>query len=202
MTLFVVCLVALAVGGAWVMYNRPEAVARREMDQRPIVPIQALKIGDTARIAGVIRDDGVTLSGPLSGEACVWFEVEVEESRTRNDREVWDTILKESSVTSFIVEDTTGSVVVRSPSVEVIARPDRVADVGTFHDATEAQRAFLAKHDLSDTGSLGLNRRLRFTERTLSLGERVSVIGRVTTSEEGERIVSAPEGGAVRVVDA
>jgi hypothetical protein len=158
-----------------------DARTRRELKAVPTLAISAVQEGMVVRVTGRLRPAGDLVQSPLTGRHCAYFLAVVEERRKHGKTSSWSEIAREVHCLDFEVEDGTGVIHVRMDGCRVAVTRDAYSRSGTFDDATEAERAFLARHGHDSTGLLGFNRTLRYEEGVLEPGEEITVLGQVKT---------------------
>lgn len=183
--LFVVSFVAISVVSIGFMLFNPTAVLKRKLRKVPVSHIGSLSTGAQARITGTIAPDNLSLTSPFMQKQCAWYRTTVEEYRSHGKSSSWQQIVKEEQFTDFVLSDVTGRCRVHMQRPSVASNADIQSKSGTFDDATTAEDAFLQRHGLSSVGLLGMNRRLRYTEMVLEVGESVTVLGRAGASSVG-----------------
>jgi hypothetical protein len=169
---FTISLAALGLGaGAVLAYFSEERRIKRALRRMKTTPIGSI------RGPGLIKVEGTvvaleTLTAPLSGRPCTYFEV-VEEKVGDNS---WRRLIHEVEERDFLLEDATGRARVELVLAHAAVTQDRHWTSGFLRDATPTIEEFLQRHGQSSKGSL-FNRELRFREGVLEPGERASVIG-------------------------
>jgi hypothetical protein len=138
-----------------------------------------------------------TVTTPISGRACVFFEVVVEEYRSSGKSGTWHRVASELRAVAFLVTDGTGRALVDPTAARVSLELDEETESGTFDDPTPSESAFLARHRVEGATWIGSNKRLRYREFVIAAGDVVAVAGVGTreldpdagTSGEGYRDV-------------
>jgi hypothetical protein len=121
--------------------------------------------GEIGRMEGIVCERARTLRGPLSGRACVYYVVLVEEDGAIR----WT----ERDGVAFALEDGSGRAIIE-PALARVALPlDHREQLRALREATPQQDALLARHGYNVTGA----GELVFYEAVLVAGERVTVVG-------------------------
>jgi hypothetical protein len=178
-------LLLLAVGGGVVLANR-EGRARRlraALAALPETPLAEARAG-RIRVAGLVRLGADALRGPISGQGCAWYEVSVEEiAGLEAAREV----AFERHAAGFFLEDGEAGARVVVGGGEVLG-----GATTTIHAAASSHPAALEEIVRRTVRARGVadwpRGTLRFTERALVAGLRVSVAGlaHLESAEPGE----------------
>lgn len=176
---------AVGVGGWYFSEHQRRLRELREVD---VIKIADVVAGDVVRIVGVLRHEGELLRAPLSGRACVHFDVRVSELVSRGKHSSWVERFSEIGSRPFVIEDESGRALVETTRFVCAIVRDANRRSGTFQDATPEMEALLSRHAMDSTGFLGLNRSLRYEEGVLEPGERVTVLGRARWEDDPDRV--------------
>lgn len=177
--LLVFAIIAAVAAVGIGMYYSGTWQMKRALREAKQVYISDFREGTPAKVVGKLVYDEHTLTAPLSGRACAYYEVVVEERVSRGDTSSWRQIIKDVEFADFVLEDSSGSAVVRMQAAQVLVVKDSHAKSGTFDDATEVEEAFLRKHHRESKGWV-FNKALRYKEGVLEQGEEVAVLGHGT----------------------
>jgi hypothetical protein len=187
----------VVIGGigfaAW-WFDRDRRI-KRELKRLPVTPIKDVRDGELRKVVGRLRPVGETVVAPISGRACAYYFVEVQELRGSGRSRRWVVVAREEDARDFLLEDEGGRALVRTGrdlhahpqirgvplrqrliSMTVAVVKDRSYDAGIFKDPPAALEAFLARHGVSTKGWL-FNRTLRCREGVLEEGEAIAAAG-------------------------
>jgi hypothetical protein len=175
---------ALVVVIVLVRVMAKERRVRRAIARTPRIPIARFPSGTPGRIVGKIAA-GERITTPFTDRACVLYVATVEEERTTTRLgspgrlQTWYTIAREVRGVPFAIEDDTGRALVDPADAQLALERDGAArsGVGLWDGANPAQEAFLARHGVSSKGWLGGDKRLRYREAALMIGETIAVCG-------------------------
>jgi hypothetical protein len=162
----------VALGLVWAGYRlfAPAERTKRALARAVATPIGEAKEG-VAKVVGVVEAIE-TLTAPISGRACVYYEAVVHEvgNRSRN------LLIRETRSCDFLVRDETGVARVEMTHVEPKVEKDAYVRAGELPEPTAELEALLARH-----GHAGRAKRARlaYREGAIEVGERVSVLGAV-----------------------
>lgn len=111
---------------------------KRALGDASRTPIGDAQPGSSAKLVGVVRYLADPATAPLSGRACAYYQVIVEEYRYHNDSTLddWYEVLRDDGGVDFLVEDDTGRARVENRSLKVAAVQDAKLASGLFRDAT------------------------------------------------------------------
>lgn len=128
-------------------------------------PIGELPDGEVGRMVGTVREHKRTLRGPLSGRACVYYLVLVEQAGVI----LWT----ERDGVAFALEDSRGRAIIEPATASVALLLDHREQTRTPREATPQQDAVLARHGYNIPGA----EELVFYEAVIVADERVTVAG-------------------------
>jgi len=139
-------------------------VWQQQAGVRPCL-IGELPDGEVGRIMGTVRAHARTLTAPLSGRACVYYMVLVEQAGAIN------MMLRDG--VALALEDTSGRAIIEPAAASVAVLLDHREQARSLHEATSSQDAVLARngYDIRGAGELV------FYEAVVEVGERVTVVG-------------------------
>ena len=139
--------------------------------QPPVVAIADFVAGAVACIRGTVGC-AEPLVGPLSGRACVYYAITIEELGAR----VRHQVVRETRSVGFRIVDASGVAWIDGEAAHVRGARGVFAFTDISRAATDAQRAYLARHGEVAEGAMGI-RNLELDERSLEVGATVRVTG-------------------------
>jgi hypothetical protein len=152
---------------------------RKRIMDTPTSPIaQATGQGRVEVKGRVVAGELGVLQTPFSGRHGVWVRVTVQELRSTGRSSYWATIVNETDFRPFYVEDGSGQRArVMPQGAEMILDSQNISNSGTFNDPPPHLQAFLAARGLSTTSFLGFNKRIRYDEQVLVVGDALYALG-------------------------
>lgn len=170
----------LAVVGLIVTFSNLKNVRRRKrIIDTPTSSIAQASGQGRVEIKGHIAasEQGV-VQAPFSQRHGVWVRVLVQELRSSGRSQQWVTIVNEVDFRPFYIDDGSGERAKVMPGgAEVILDTQHIANSGTFNDAAPHLRQFLEARGLSTTSFLGFNKRIRYDEQVLVVGDPIYALG-------------------------
>ncbi|MBV8756188.1 MAG: hypothetical protein JO257_02865 [Deltaproteobacteria bacterium] len=166
--------IAVFVTLAW--YFSESAKIKRELKSAPRMSLRELPESKRARVVGAAQPLERTLEAPLTGRTCMYYVVTVEQHHSTGRSSYWKQIIKEEAGVPFVLDDGTGRAIVDPRSARVALDVDGKGDSGTFDEPNERETAFLQRHGTTGQGWI-FNKRLRYREAIIELGERVAILG-------------------------
>lgn len=183
-----IVLIVLAVVGVFAILRylgSDKYAVRKSLESTARTSIRELREGTLAKIEGKVATIGAPLRAPLSGRACVAWEVVVEEN-TGGKNSHWVERVHEREARDFVIDDGAGLAHVRSRDMKMVATVDSEQRSGFLNDPTPALRAFLEARGIAPEGML-FNKTLRYREGVFEPGERVAVLGAVVMEDDPTR---------------
>jgi hypothetical protein len=147
--------------------NAPRRI-RRHLGAAKRYRIGELPEDTVGRIVGRVEPTGPMLRAPLTGRACVFYQVKVSGDT--------GTIITEREGVAFRIVDETGAAIVDPRAAEVAVVFDHEARTDIFTAPTAEQSALLARHGERSERWSGI-RSLAFSEGVLEPGEDVAILG-------------------------
>ncbi len=155
-------------------YFSKEARFKRKLKKTPFKPIKEVRNGEWVKIRGIVGEAPEYLEGPLSGRKCVYYQVKVVEKNGKSS----STIINDEDLINFYVKFENEFALVQAEKHKVHLIIDRKSSSGTFDDATEKEKSFLAKYDKESEGLFGFNRNLKYSEGIIEPDELIAVMGK------------------------
>lgn len=214
--LFAAVLLVIGIIAIVGHFNSEKYKIRKQLAQASRTPVRALGPGQQAKVIGrVVPVEAGVMHAPLTGRACVFYEVIVQERISSGRSTRWVERIRESARVDFALDDTTGLVrVPQREQMRYIAEKDSEQSSGTFNDADPHLEAFLSRHGMRSQGWV-FNKSLRYYEGVFEPGETVVVAGVVSLESDPEgsqmpmnyregpkrALLVAPPGGALLASD-
>jgi hypothetical protein len=160
-------------GVVWSVIKDPERRLKRKLREAPYRSIRHLPDQTWARFIGKADPIADPLIAPLTGRACAFWRVVVEEMHGRNS---WKGVLAREMGKDFAIRDDSGTLLVRVAGAKLAVERDGRFSSGFMHDATPELTRFLVENDQKPEGWI-FNRTLRYYEAVIEPGETVAVAG-------------------------
>lgn len=149
--------------------------ARRAMRALAVRRIDDVLTGEKARIVGAV-EPLAAITAPLSGRACVYWRVHVEEYRRSGKNGSWHTIVDEHEGVDFLLRDGDQKALVKTSFVHPVLERDGSWSSGLWNEASDELKAFLAERGHSTEGWI-FNKNMRYREGVAEPGEEIAVVG-------------------------
>ncbi len=182
---FIIGAAVLIAGiGIYLYFHyRSEAVVLRTLGRMPYQRIGSLRTNAYGKLEGKALNIEAPLIAPLSKRECVFYQIVIEQLVQRGKHSTWKTLVDEEKIQDFFVEQR-GERVVVLPAMEprnfiAYLVTDSSTKSGTFNDPTSEFKSLLASYGIDSEGFFGFNKRLRYKEAIVEVGERITIAGKV-----------------------
>ncbi|WP_053970612.1 hypothetical protein [Mangrovimonas sp. ST2L15] len=171
-------------------------VILRTLKRLPSRSINGVKSNEFVKIHGKALHANEPLLAPLSRRKCVFYSIKIEQKKGSGKNSHWKTLVQEERYQDFFVEKN-GELLLIKPTKNPLNYinylvTDKETDSGTFNDPTPEFERLLSQYGISSTGLFGFNKSLRYTEGIISVGERITVAGKVFWKTLNEPIPEYP----------
>ena len=163
-------------GGIWWFFNGFKLFRKKQLiDNIPTSTVRAMAMGLVELSGRACRQ--TPLKAPFTQEDCVAYTYLIERYERREKSSSWVTIAKGNSFQcSFDLEDETGRVTIVPHNVEFIVDAAYSFTTGWGKALPVNLINFMTKNSIAYRGLFG-NHTLRFTERSICVGDPIYVLG-------------------------
>ena len=153
----------------------------RTLSKLPKKSIGRLRTNEFTKFSGKALHVTEPLITPYSKRKCVFYVIKIQQKKKSGKNSYWKTLVNETKVQNFFLE-TNGEYVMVKPEQDpknyichlVV---DKKTKSGTFNDPTPEFEALLNHYNINSEGFFGLNKKLRYSEAIIEVGEQVTVAG-------------------------
>lgn len=155
-----------------------------------VTSIRHAPTGQVVKIGGQIETAGQELRSPLSGRACVFYDIVVEQHAPGGPGpHQWLPLFRDTNAVDFYIVDDTDRALVQlaklRTELRAAAERDHYQVSGSFKNVTPELERYLRQHGHSST-VLGTRRELRYREGVFEAGERVVAMGTALREQSTE----------------
>jgi hypothetical protein len=193
--LIIAANLAIVGGGfAWKYFKSDRWRLSRALKKAARVPLADVRDGDVVRVTGRARAaEEEPFGAPLSGRACLAYEVEVEEYVQHGRSGKWKSIIHETDhVDAFWLVEPRARARVQCVPASLVLDRDAKFRSGVLREPDQTLIAYLANHGQQHQGMI-FNRNLRYREGIIEPGEEVTVLA-VARSEPDPDPASTADG--------
>lgn len=172
---FIIISVAVIVL-SFVFYFSVKNRILRELIKSKAKSIVSVKENEYVKIIGKARHVGEPLIAPISGKQCIYYQTNVA-TKGKHSR----TLINETKTSDFFIESGGEMAIVKTDQPNsfrrIFLKRDTLKSSGYLNDASHRLEAYLKRHNHVSTNLLGFNKRIRYEEGIIELGEEVIVKG-------------------------
>jgi len=173
-----------AVVGIIIFYNyyfSNKNVIIRTLSKIPHKPASSLKTNELSKVSGKALHVEDPLIAPYSKRKCVFYQIIIQQKVSTGKSSHWKTIVEEERSQDFFIQTKTDFVIV-SPkdnpkNYKCFLVKDQDQNSGTFNDPTLKFIALLKHYHIDHTTLFGFNKRLRYQEGVIEIGEEITAAG-------------------------
>ncbi len=143
--------------------------------------VASLKSNELVKVYGKALHVEEPLIAPLSKRQCIFYTVKIEKRVSRGKTSHWKTIVEDQKIQNFFLEQQGSFVIVKPTQVpknyKSYLMVDKRTSSGTFNKPTPEFQAVLDTYNISSENFFGFNKRLRYKEGIIEIGEHITVSG-------------------------
>ncbi len=179
--LIVLIIVAILIFAFLIYFFSPKNIILRRLKELPHSKIGSLQNNKFAKVEGIAKNIEDPLIAPLSKRKCVFYKFQIEKKVRRGKSSHWQTIIDEEHIQDFFIEQAGERVVVlptKNPkNYYDYLVSDTKTSSGTFNDPTPEFRKLLKFYSIETENLFGFNKKLRYSEAIVEVGERITIAG-------------------------
>ncbi|PTM07531.1 MAG: hypothetical protein DA407_10310 [Bacteroidetes bacterium] len=185
-------------------YFSEKQIVIRKLSKIPHKSIGGLKTNELTKVTGKALHVKSPLIAPLSGRKCVFYSINIEKRVSSGKNSHWKTVIKEAKTQEFFINNNGDFVIVRptqSPKnyLSFLVK-DKKATSGTFNDPTPEFESLLRRYNVDPVNFFGFNKRLRYSEGVIEIGEKITVAGIAKWKNLSEPIPEYPYSKIVELI--
>ncbi len=177
----VIALSIVGIIGLITHYFSVKNVIIRTLKKIPYKPASSLKTNELSKVSGKALHVKEPLIAPYSKRKCVFYQIEIQQKVSNGKSSHWKTIVSEERCQDFFINSNSDFVIV-SPkehpkNYTCFLVKDQDQNSGTFNDPSPKFVALLQHYNINHTTLFGFNKRLRYKEGVIEIGETITVAG-------------------------
>jgi len=177
-----VLLIIVAAGIILAVYyfDKKQAIFRK-LSKFKVRRIGQIQSNELAKISGKTLHVHEPLIAPFSKRKCVLYIIKIQHHKSRGKSSYWKTLVDEEKAQDFFLKQSDEVVMVKltqaPKNYDCYLMKDRSISSGLFKEATPEFERLLRSYNIEVTNFLGFNKRLRYSERIIEVGEEITVGG-------------------------
>lgn len=162
-------------------YFSNKNVIIRTLKKIPHKPVSSLKTNELSKVSGKALHVKEPLIAPFSNRKCVFYQISIEQKVSSGKNSRWKTLIKDEQCHEFFVQ-TDSDFVIINPTEDnsnyiCFLVKDKTQNSGAFNDPTPELRRVFNRYNINPENFFGFNKRLRYKEGIIEIGEMVTVAG-------------------------
>lgn len=180
-SLFIIVIIVFGAIAFFSYYFNKKNVIIRTLKRIPLKPTSGLKTNQLAKVSGKALHIKEPLIAPYTHRKCVFYQIIIQQKVSTGKSTTWKTLIEDEKHQDFFVE-TKNDFVIISPSqnsknmVSYLTK-DNEQNSGSFNEPTQRLRQILDSYNINPETYFGFNKRLRYKEGIIEIGETITVAG-------------------------
>lgn len=143
--------------------------------------ITQFRSNELTKITGKVLHVHEPFVAPFSKRKCVAYVIKIEQKKSSGKNSYWKTLVEQENIQDFFIEDK-GEVAIIKP-VKIpknyfnYFEEDKSVSSGFLNDPSPEFKKVLDYHNINSENFLGFNKKLRYSERIIEVGETITVAG-------------------------
>ncbi len=144
-------------------------------------PVSSLKTNELSKVSGKALHVKEPLIAPYTNRKCVFYQIIIEQKVSSGKTSHWKTLIKEERFQDFFIQTKSDFVIIKPQehpkNYICYLVKDKDQSSGTFNDPTPQLQSVLNRYNIDSETFFGFNKRLRYKEGVIEIGEEITVAG-------------------------
>lgn len=162
-------------------YFNDKQVIIRSLSKIPLRRVTNLRENEVSKLQGKALHVKEPLIAPYSGRKCIFYQIKIQQKVSTGKSSRWKTLIEEEQMQEFFLENNGDMVIIKPQkhpeNYKCFLVKDKEQNSGTFNDASPRFVGVLNRYDIDSTNWLGFNKKLRYEEGVIEIGEYITVAG-------------------------
>lgn len=162
-------------------YFSAKNVIIRTLSKIPNKPASSLKTNELSKVTGKALHVKEPLIAPYSNRKCVFYQIIIEQKVSSGKSSRWKTLVKEERFHEFFIQTKNDFVIIKPQehpkNYICYLIKDKEQSSGTFNDPTPQFQSVLNRYNIDAQNFFNFNKRLRYKEGIIEIGEDITVAG-------------------------
>ena len=162
-------------------YFSKKKVIIRTLAKIPNKPASSLKTNVLSKVTGKALHVKDPLIAPYTNRKCVFYQIIIEQKVSTGKSSSWKTLVKEERFQDFFIQTKNDFVIIKpleNPKNYICHLvKDKDQSSGAFNDPTPRLRRILETYRIKPETFLGFNKKIRYKEGVIEIGEEITVAG-------------------------
>lgn len=164
-----------------VYYFSKKNVIIRTLSKIPHKPASSLKTNELSKVTGKALHVKEPLIAPYTNRKCVFYQIIIEQKVSTGKSSHWKTLVKEERFQDFFIQTKSDFVIIKPQehpkNYICYLVKDKNQSSGAFNDPTPQLQSIFNRYNINSQTFLGFNKRLRYKEGIIEIGEEITVAG-------------------------
>ena len=174
-----ICVFGIIIFCAY--YFSRKNVIIRTLGKIPHKPASSLKTNELSKVSGKALHVKDPLIAPYTNRKCVFYQIIIEQKVSTGKSSTWKTLIKEERFQDFFIQTKNDFVIIKPqehPKNYICHLvKDKDQSSGAFNDPTPQFVSVLKRYNINPETYFGFNKRLRYKEGIIAIGEEITVAG-------------------------
>lgn len=162
-------------------YFSKKQIIIRSLSKIPLRRVTNLRQNEVSKLYGKALHVKEPLIAPYSKRKCIFYQIKIQQKVNSGKSSHWKTLIEEEQMQEFFLENN-GDMVIIKPikhpkNYKCFLVKDKKQNSGTFNEASPKFKALLKSYNIESTNWLGFNKKLRYEEGVIEIGEYIIVAG-------------------------
>lgn len=176
----VIIMLIITIGFFVYFFNQKQKILRK-LSKLKRKDILQFRTNEATKVTGKVLHVHEPFVAPFSKRKCVAYEFKIQQRKKRGKNSYWKTLVDEKNIHDFFISQK-GEVAMIKPQTnplnfKMYLVEDKHVSSGFLNAPTPEFENLLQAYNINSVSFLGFNKRLRYTERILEVGETATVGG-------------------------
>ncbi|RZN84628.1 MAG: hypothetical protein EVB11_00835 [Winogradskyella sp.] len=162
-------------------YFSKKQIIIRSLSKIPLRRVTNLRQNEVSKLYGKALHVKEPLIAPYSKRKCIFYQIKIQQKVNSGKSSHWKTLIEEEQMQEFFLENNGDMVIVKlikhPKNYKCFLVKDKKQNSGTFNEASPKFKALLKSYNIESTNWLGFNKKLRYEEGVIEIGEYIIVAG-------------------------
>ena len=164
----------------WYYFNEKQVI-KRTLSKLPFRSVTNIRTNEFTKLYGKALHVKDPLVAPYSRRQCIFYQIKIQQRVSTGKSTRWKTLVEEEHMQEFFLENNGDMVIVKPTkhpkNYRCFLVKDQKQNSGTFNPASPKFEEVLNRYNIDSTNWFGFNKKLRYEEGIIEIGEYITVAG-------------------------
>ena len=179
----------------WYYFNEKQVI-KRTLSKLPFRSVTNIRTNEFTKLYGKALHVKDPLVAPYSRRQCIFYQIKIQQRVSTGKSTRWKTLVEEEHMQEFFLENNGDMVIVKPTkhpkNYRCFLVKDQKQNSGTFNPASPKFEEVLNRYNIDSTNWFGFNKKLRYEEGIIEIGEYITVAGIAKWKSLSEPIAEYP----------